>query len=211
LTIRGIGPTYFERALVNIAFLERLRRGRRRCVVKDEIYLIMVVFLLVPTLCGGTQPDVLAGGSLVQPIGRQSFSQEVDKFGRFGRVVVEMAQVRPPEDSFMSVVIAVKALSGRELRTVKMDLLEMRGQIYLVRMFVDGRENYFEYSAKEDRVLYWWGPDKRTDHITKGVTACEGTGIWTCAVQAGLWGMVNPFAGALAGIACGVGFAVACN
>lgn len=173
--------------------------------------MILVVFLLVPVLCQGTQPYILNEKANWHPVGNASFSQEVPNFGKFGRVFVEMTQVRPPDDAFMSILIAVSALSGRELRTVKMDLLEMRGQIYLVRMFIDGRENFFEYSALEDKVLYWWGPDKRLDDFTKGVTACEATGVWTCAVQAGLWGMVNPFAGALAGIVCGVGFAAACN
>ena len=179
--------------------------------MKNGTFVFMTICLVVPALCGGDQTDLCAEEISLHPIGNSSFTQEVPKFGKFGRAVVEMAQVRPPEDAFLSILIAVKGMSGRRLRTVQMDFLEVRGQNYFVRMFVDGRENFFEYSAMEDRVMYWWGPDGRPEAFDKGITVCEGTGIWTCAVQAGLWGMVNPLAGAAAGIACGIGFAVACN
>jgi hypothetical protein len=174
---------------------------------------MFLVGMLMPSLCSGVQPCNSGEEISLYAIGNSSFSQEYPKFGRFGRVVVEMARVRPPEDAFLSAIIGVKSPSGRKLRTVKVDFLEIRGQIYLVRMFVDGRENHFEYSAAEARVLNWWGPDKRPNAFEKGavVTVCEATGIWTCAVQGGLWGLVNPFAGAAAAIICGIGFAAACN
>jgi hypothetical protein len=181
--------------------------------LKNGLGVLLVIGMLVPSICSGVQKDGCGEEISLHTLGSWGFSQEYAKFGKFGKVVVEMARVQPPDDAFLSAIIAVKSLSGRQLRTVKMDFLEIRGQNYLVRMLVDGRENHFEYSAAEGRVLNWWGPDKRPLVFEKGaiVTPCELTGIWTCAVQGGLWGLVNPLAGATAAIICGIGFAAACN